>query len=500
MKKALLFTLFILLVFTLALTACGNNTATTTQKGESENTVGNGSETATITTTTVPVSTTPSPFATAYDDAENYVKLPELSSLQVSLAPINKDVADHMTQVLGSVSRVIYTPLTAGATTILGDLVNIHYTGRPKDTSLKLSDKSMEGMTNVSKPAGYDLVLGSGSFIPGFEEQLIGKKAGDTVTVDVTFPESYHTEELCGVAVLFEVKINSVNRATVGEKNTLSLIVSYTLKNGDATSELSEFMKEHSVTLDLRDTAALFDEYFSQDAVRTALLGKTTYGETTVELTLPLDAAKTFGYETELKLSAKITVDQIITHPEVLGDADINYYTGGEYTTLESYTTYVTNYYKSYYAYNAISEKAEYTVNETVYNLLYKKYYDAKVNNMIGDISTMTEEELAENYTDEVKKSADEYAKENATAEYNDRMLLSYLAKKTNFVLTDEMYQNDLNDLFEYYMNYYYYQMILSGVTSLEAFEAYFGEDYLRVEFVSNHVFNLLADLVSYVD
>lgn len=60
------------------------------------------------------------------------------------------------------------------------------------------------------KGEGFDLTIGSGQFIPGFEEQLIGKSIGDEVDVNVTFPEEYHAEELKGKPALFKVKINSI--------------------------------------------------------------------------------------------------------------------------------------------------------------------------------------------------------------------------------------------------------------------------------------------------
>ncbi|MBS6832273.1 MAG: trigger factor [Clostridiales bacterium] len=60
------------------------------------------------------------------------------------------------------------------------------------------------------KGEGFDLTIGSGQFIPGFEEQLIGKNIGDEVDVNVTFPEEYHAEELKGKPALFKVKINSI--------------------------------------------------------------------------------------------------------------------------------------------------------------------------------------------------------------------------------------------------------------------------------------------------
>ena len=56
----------------------------------------------------------------------------------------------------------------------------------------------------------YSLTLGSGSFIPGFEEQVVGHKAGEEFTIDVTFPEDYQADELAGKAVQFEIKLHEV--------------------------------------------------------------------------------------------------------------------------------------------------------------------------------------------------------------------------------------------------------------------------------------------------
>lgn len=60
------------------------------------------------------------------------------------------------------------------------------------------------------KGSGYPLELGSGSFIPGFEDQLIGKNAGDKVDVNVTFPENYHAKDLAGKAAVFAVEIKEI--------------------------------------------------------------------------------------------------------------------------------------------------------------------------------------------------------------------------------------------------------------------------------------------------
>ena len=81
-----------------------------------------------------------------------------------------------------------------------GDTANIDYEG-------KVDDVAFEGGTDQD----YDLKIGSGAFIPGFEEQLIGMKKGETKDINVTFPEQYN-EELAGKDAVFTVKVNDVKK------------------------------------------------------------------------------------------------------------------------------------------------------------------------------------------------------------------------------------------------------------------------------------------------
>ena len=69
------------------------------------------------------------------------------------------------------------------------------------------------------KGENYSLTIGSNTFIPGFEEQLLGHKKGDEVEVNVTFPEDYHSEELKGAAAVFKVTINEVKTKQIPELN-----------------------------------------------------------------------------------------------------------------------------------------------------------------------------------------------------------------------------------------------------------------------------------------
>ena len=88
----------------------------------------------------------------------------------------------------------------------LDDQVNINYAGF-------LGEEQFQGGTAEK----YDLTLGSGQFIPGFEDQLVGAEVGADVDVNVTFPEQYHSEELAGKAVVFHVHVNSITEKEIPE-------------------------------------------------------------------------------------------------------------------------------------------------------------------------------------------------------------------------------------------------------------------------------------------
>ena len=69
------------------------------------------------------------------------------------------------------------------------------------------------------KGENHELLLGSGSFIPGFEEQVVGMSAGEEKEIHVTFPENYHSSELAGKPVVFKVKVHEVKETVLPEKD-----------------------------------------------------------------------------------------------------------------------------------------------------------------------------------------------------------------------------------------------------------------------------------------
>ncbi len=115
-----------------------------------------------------------------------------------------KDVTPSDTEVQAQVDQIMATYKTTEQVkdrkVKKDDVVNIDYTGT-------IDGKEFEG----GSATGYDLTIGSGSFIDDFEDQLIGKKPGDDVTVKVTFPEDYQAEKLKGKDAEFKVKINYIS-------------------------------------------------------------------------------------------------------------------------------------------------------------------------------------------------------------------------------------------------------------------------------------------------
>ncbi len=106
-----------------------------------------------------------------------------------------------------------------------GDTVNIDYVG-------KKDGVAFEGGT----AQGSDLELGSGTFIDGFEEGLVGAKKGDAVTLNLTFPEDYRSEELKGQDVTFDVTVNSVKEKQEAVLND-EFVKSLELESGVSTVE-----------------------------------------------------------------------------------------------------------------------------------------------------------------------------------------------------------------------------------------------------------------------
>lgn len=134
-----------------------------------------------------------------------------------------------------------------------GDTVNIDFEGF-------MDGKAFDG----GKGQGHDLELGSGSFIPGFEDQLVGVKAGADKDVVVTFPADYGAEELAGKEATFKVKVNAVK-----EKSVPAL-------DDEFAKDVSEFETLAELRKDLGDKLTQRRERQARNAFEEALLDQVT--------------------------------------------------------------------------------------------------------------------------------------------------------------------------------------------------------------------------------
>ena len=133
-------------------------------------------------------------------DVEKYVTLGDYDGMEVEVAG-DFDVSDD--DVVSYINSMLsYYPSyedTDKQTVEEGDFANIDYEG-------KKDGVAFDGGT----AQGYVLEIGSGTFIEGFEEGLIGVNVGDTVDLNLTFPENYQSEDLAGADVVFTVTVNKI--------------------------------------------------------------------------------------------------------------------------------------------------------------------------------------------------------------------------------------------------------------------------------------------------
>ncbi|MFA7077013.1 MAG: trigger factor [Syntrophomonas sp.] len=134
------------------------------------------------------------------------VKLGNLEGLEVSIPVMRVSEADVELRMEDMRSGYAQLVEKVEAPSELGDTVIIDFVG-------SIDGVPFEGGAGED----YQLELGSNTFIPGFEEQLVGLKAGDTKDVQVTFPEEYHAEDLAGKEAVFQTTINKIEHRLLRE-------------------------------------------------------------------------------------------------------------------------------------------------------------------------------------------------------------------------------------------------------------------------------------------
>jgi len=208
------------------------------------------------------------------------VTLGEYKGLEVEKAEVN--ITDEQVEAeLDRMAQNVASTETVERAAEMGDTANIDYEGF--DNGVPFSG---------GKGDNFDLKLGSGSFVPGFEEQVVGMAAGEEKDIDITFPEDYHAD-LAGKAVVFHVKVNKVTATNVPAKDD------------EFAKDVSEFETLEELKADIRAKAQENAQKQADSAFEQACVDKAAEN-TTVDMPKALIEAELdnqmerFGYQLQM--------------------------------------------------------------------------------------------------------------------------------------------------------------------------------------------------------
>ena len=241
MKKGLAVVLGVFMVFSMA--ACGDK--------DKKETTGTTAAVETVGTETTAAETVPGEtdagtaasgpempeYVSAFDlgDISEYVELGEYKGIQVKAQDLEVTDEEIEAEIKAQVESAVpsYEQVTEG-TVAKGDVTNIDFVGR------------MDGeVFSGGSGEGFDLTIGSGQFIPGFEDGLIGKNIGDTVVLDLNFPEDYKPNpDFNGKAVEFTVTINYVQGKEIPNELNDEFVSKVTNGECKTVDEYREYMRK----------------------------------------------------------------------------------------------------------------------------------------------------------------------------------------------------------------------------------------------------------------
>ena len=360
-KTSLLCMIMIMMV---ALSACGNN---------SDNNVENNTDVNVETDTDNNAENSVDNKSENYAyisgiNAADYVALGEYKGIEIS----EEDPSVSQEEVEQYIDRnllvyyAVKNPIEDRTDVREGDTANIDYIGYRDGVAF-------DGGT----AQGYDLVIGSGNFIPGFEDGLIGANVGDTVALDLTFPEDYPNAEMAGVSVTFEVTINSLSISQLPEL-TDELVKELAVGECSTVEELNSYIHDYLYSASM----STYDQNVKND-ITGVVMQNCTFKEE-----LPSGLVERYYdilIEDLTETAASVGLDDLDTYMK-------NYYNMDEL----AYTVMIRN--------NAQAMAKQY--------IMFQAISDAEGLNMTDEEKAQNMEELAQNYrfqsVDDLKEQMDE--------------------------------------------------------------------------------------------
>ena len=325
----------------------------------------------------------------AADQMDQYIKLGKYKGLELQEDVQDVTDADVDTQIQINLAQNPVEVEDENAEVKDGDVVNIDYEG--KKDGVAFDGGSAEG---------FDLTIGSGSFIDGFEDGLIGAKKGETRNLNLTFPENYQEEDLAGQDVVFTVKINAI-------KTTPELTEEWVKENTEYDSV--EKYKE-GVRKDLEETN-------SETAKNTALSNAWTTG---------MDSSEVVKYPQEDVDKAMKLFDDNLKEYAQQQNMEPEEFLETQGMTQEQFD-------------EQSKEYAEYTVKQ---NLIVQAIMDAEKMTLVDERSEEAKKELAANYSvDDISALAEEFGQETVNQSIALTRVTDFIldnAKVNTFIKTDD--------------------------------------------------------------
>lgn len=203
-------------------------------------------------------------------DPDDYVKLGDYSNLSVEVtyydyseedvkSCVDSELEFYVDYYANSYNLDLYDyQVDLSANTVAqGSIVNMDYTGR-------IDGVAFEG----GSAEGAHLVIGSGKFIPGFEDGLVDKQVGETVDLDLTFPEDYQNADYAGKNAVFTVSINSIDTRSMPEY-TDELIQTLNISQDITTyQQYEDYIRQY-----LQDSCDDANEQMLQESIWNAAYG-----------------------------------------------------------------------------------------------------------------------------------------------------------------------------------------------------------------------------------
>lgn len=353
-------------------------------------------------------------------NAEDYVTLGEYKGIEVAVAPAevtDEQVDSYIEQLRSSNPNRVEIKDRAVEE---GDIANIDYVG-------KKDGEEFDG----GSAEGYDLTIGSGSFIDGFEDGIIGMKTGETKDLNLTFPEEYQNADLAGQDVVFTVTLNGIYQEELPELND-EFVQSLEIEECSTVEELRQYcydglmeqaqsardynietevlnqMRENS---EFQEVPQSMQERYYDRLESNLTMQASMYGMDLETLMLYMYGMSEDQYVEEMQTSAEQAAQQMIALKAIADKEGITVTEDEEKAELE---TYAANYgYESGDAYKEALGEGDGIKSFREY-LLTEKVIDFLVENAV--VTDAVEEETAAEETTAVEETATEETIEAETA------------------------------------------------------------------------------------